>query len=183
MNGFIGISKLHATNLAMVAPGIAEPLLAVACGLIAAIGAVVIYDHIAPQIASYKELVATAASAVMALASGDLSHGNHVITDAVGIDAQRSSAERPKSETRLRMRPILSSAPPTLAPKAEVPSPPNPKPKPPERHRRIVTHEPLKPNPHNGPCRPATAAPLRWQRCLPPSRRWESMAFSSIAAA
>ena len=37
MNSFIGISKLHTTNLAVVAPGIAEALLATAFGLAAAI--------------------------------------------------------------------------------------------------------------------------------------------------
>jgi biopolymer transport protein ExbB len=75
MNSFIGISKMHTTNLAVVAPGIAEALLATAIGLIAAIPAVVIYNHFARQIAGYKALVADAASAVMRLVSRDLSHG------------------------------------------------------------------------------------------------------------
>jgi biopolymer transport protein ExbB len=44
MNSFIGISKSHTTNLAVVAPGIAEALLATAFGLAAAIPAVVIYN-------------------------------------------------------------------------------------------------------------------------------------------
>ena len=44
MNSFIGISKAHTTNLAVVAPGIAEALLATALGLVAAIPAVVIYN-------------------------------------------------------------------------------------------------------------------------------------------
>ena len=79
MNSFVGISKLHTTNLAVVAPGIAEALLATACGLIAAIPAVVIYNHFVRQIAAYKALVANAASAVMALVSRDLSHGDHAI--------------------------------------------------------------------------------------------------------
>jgi biopolymer transport protein ExbB len=75
MNSFIGISKMHTTNLAVVAPGIAEALLATAIGLIAAIPAVVIYNHFARQIAGYRALVADAASAVMRLVSRDLSHG------------------------------------------------------------------------------------------------------------
>jgi biopolymer transport protein ExbB len=79
MNSFVGISKMHTTNLAVVAPGIAEALLATACGLIAAIPAVVIYNHFVRQISAYKALVANAASAVMALVSRDLSHGNHAI--------------------------------------------------------------------------------------------------------
>src|SRR4029078_11803331 len=44
MNSFIGISKSHTTNLAVVAPGIAEALLATALGLVAAIPAVVMYN-------------------------------------------------------------------------------------------------------------------------------------------
>ncbi len=44
MNSFIGISKSQTTNLAVVAPGIAEALLATALGLVAAIPAVVIYN-------------------------------------------------------------------------------------------------------------------------------------------
>jgi biopolymer transport protein ExbB len=76
MNSFIGISKMHTTNLAVVAPGIAEALLATACGLVAAIPAVVIYNHFARTIASYKALVADAAAVVMALISRDLSHVN-----------------------------------------------------------------------------------------------------------
>ncbi len=47
MNSFIGISEAHTTNLAVVAPGIAEALLATALGLVAAIPAVVIYNHLA----------------------------------------------------------------------------------------------------------------------------------------
>ena len=47
MNSFIGISKAQTTNFAVVAPGIAEALLATAIGLVAAIPAVVIYNHFA----------------------------------------------------------------------------------------------------------------------------------------
>jgi biopolymer transport protein ExbB len=47
MNSFIGISKSQTTNLAVVAPGIAEALLATAFGLVAAIPAVIIYNHFA----------------------------------------------------------------------------------------------------------------------------------------
>ena len=46
MNSFIGISKAQTTNLAVVAPGIAEALLATAIGLVAAIPAVIIYNHL-----------------------------------------------------------------------------------------------------------------------------------------
>ena len=54
MNSFIGISKAQTTNLAVVAPGIAEALLATAFGLAAAIPAVVIYNVFSRQIAGYR---------------------------------------------------------------------------------------------------------------------------------
>jgi biopolymer transport protein ExbB len=75
MNSFIGISQSHTTNLAVVAPGIAEALLATACGLIAAIPAVVIYNHFARQVAAYKAVVGDTAAAVLRLVSRDLSRG------------------------------------------------------------------------------------------------------------
>ena len=58
MNSFIGISKSQTTNLAVVAPGIAEALLATALGLAAAIPAVVIYNVFARSIAGYRALSA-----------------------------------------------------------------------------------------------------------------------------
>jgi biopolymer transport protein ExbB len=90
MNSFIGITKLHTTNLAVVAPGIAEALLATAIGLVAAIPAVVIYNLFARQIAGYKALVADAASTVMRLVSRDLSHG---ATSDARIPVLREAAE------------------------------------------------------------------------------------------
>ena len=75
MNSFVGIARLHTTNLAAVAPGIAEALLATAIGLIVAIPAVVIYNHFARQIGAFKAQVADAGAAVMRLASRDLSRG------------------------------------------------------------------------------------------------------------
>jgi len=103
MNSFIGISRLHTTNLAVVAPGIAEALLATACGLIAAIPAVVIYNHFARQIAAYKALVANAASSVMALVSRDLSHGDHAIADMQRTEAQQTATEQREGRKPLRM--------------------------------------------------------------------------------
>ena len=54
MNSFIGISRAQTTNLAVVAPGIAEALLATALGLVAAIPAVVIYNGFARAIGGYR---------------------------------------------------------------------------------------------------------------------------------
>lgn len=75
MNSFIGISEAQTTNLAVVAPGIAEALLATALGLVAAIPAVIIYNHFARQVASYKGLLGDSAAAVLRLVSRDLSRG------------------------------------------------------------------------------------------------------------
>ena len=75
MNSFIGISKAQTTNLAVVAPGIAEALLATAIGLVAAIPAVIIYNHFARAIGSYKALVGDASVTVLGLLSRDFDRG------------------------------------------------------------------------------------------------------------
>jgi biopolymer transport protein ExbB len=77
MNSFIGISKSQTTNLAVVAPGIAEALLATAIGLVAAIPAVIIYNHFARVTKAYLELVSRSSGAAARLLSRDLdrSHG------------------------------------------------------------------------------------------------------------
>jgi len=82
MNSFIGISKSQTTNLAVVAPGIAEALLATAIGLVAAIPAVIIYNHFARVTKGYLELVSRASGAAGRLLSRDLDRthvsGQHV---------------------------------------------------------------------------------------------------------
>jgi biopolymer transport protein ExbB len=75
MNSFIGISKQHTTNLAVVAPGIAEALLATALGLVAAIPAVVMYNMFSRWIAGYRALHADASAEIMRLISRDLDRG------------------------------------------------------------------------------------------------------------
>jgi biopolymer transport protein ExbB len=75
MNSFIGISKAHTTNLAVVAPGIAEALLATALGLVAAIPAVVMYNMFARWIAGYRALYADAAAEILRIISRDLDRG------------------------------------------------------------------------------------------------------------
>ncbi|MEH0292336.1 MULTISPECIES: tonB-system energizer ExbB [Agrobacterium] len=72
MNSFISISESQTTNLAVVAPGIAEALLATAIGLVAAIPAVVIYNVFARSITGYRHLLADAAAGVERLVSRDL---------------------------------------------------------------------------------------------------------------
>jgi biopolymer transport protein ExbB len=78
MNSFIGISKSQTTNLAVVAPGIAEALLATAFGLAAAIPAVIIYNHFSRVTKGYLELVGRASGASARLLSRDLdrTHGS-----------------------------------------------------------------------------------------------------------
>lgn len=72
MNSFIGISRSQTTNLAVVAPGIAEALLATALGLAAAIPAVVIYNHFSRRVTAYRALVGDTSAAVLRLVSRDL---------------------------------------------------------------------------------------------------------------
>lgn len=72
MNAFIGISQAQTTNLAVVAPGIAEALLATAMGLVAAIPAVVIYNVFARSISGYRQILADASAGVERLVSRDL---------------------------------------------------------------------------------------------------------------
>lgn len=69
MNSFIGISLANTTNLAVVAPGIAESLLATAMGLVAAIPAVVIYNHLVRATAAYRALLGDASAQVLLLVS------------------------------------------------------------------------------------------------------------------
>jgi biopolymer transport protein ExbB len=72
MNSFIGISEAQTTNLAVVAPGIAEALLATAMGLVAAIPAVVIYNAFARSISGYKALLLDASAELLRLVSRDI---------------------------------------------------------------------------------------------------------------
>ncbi|WP_027553283.1 tonB-system energizer ExbB [Bradyrhizobium sp. Cp5.3] len=74
MNSFIGISESHTTSLAVVAPGIAEALLATALGLVAAIPAVVIYNHLVRGIANYRALLGDASAQLMLIVSRQRDH-------------------------------------------------------------------------------------------------------------
>jgi len=76
MNSFVGISRAQTTNLAIVAPGIAEALLATAVGLFAAIPAVIIYNQFARSIGAYRALLGDASTEVLCLFSRDLDRPN-----------------------------------------------------------------------------------------------------------
>ena len=90
MNSFIGISNAHTTNLAVVAPGIAEALLATALGLFAAIPAVVIYNAFSRSIGGYRALLADGSALVMRLVSRDC--------DRVSSSMSASSMSRAAAE-------------------------------------------------------------------------------------
>ncbi len=90
MNSFIGIAKTQTTNLAVVAPGIAEALLATAIGLVAAIPAVVIYNFFARMIAGYKASLSDTAAQVLLLQSRDLDLNQ----GAVNSTPARTSAQQ-----------------------------------------------------------------------------------------
>jgi biopolymer transport protein ExbB len=72
MRSFIGIAQSQTTNLAVVAPGIAEALLATAFGLVAAIPAVLVYNAVTRAIAGYRVRMNDAATQVMCLLSREL---------------------------------------------------------------------------------------------------------------
>jgi biopolymer transport protein ExbB len=84
MNSFIGISQAHTTNLAVVAPGIAEALLATAFGLVAAIPAVVIYNAFARATGSYRAVLADSSVGILRLLSRDLDR------QSLPLDSRRS---------------------------------------------------------------------------------------------
>lgn len=72
MNSFVGIAQANTTNLAVVAPGIAEALLATALGLVAAIPAVVIYNQLSRQLAALRGDSGDLSACVQQLVSRDL---------------------------------------------------------------------------------------------------------------
>ena len=77
MNSFVGIAEAHTTNLAVVAPGIAEALLATAMGLIAAIPAVVIYNLFARATAAYRAELEDLAALTLRLLGRGLADRDH----------------------------------------------------------------------------------------------------------
>lgn len=98
MNAFIGISEAQTTNLAVVAPGIAEALLATALGLAAAIPAVVIYNLFARSIGGYRQMLADAATGVEVLLSRDLD--NRHLAEAAAPLVPPPPAETPRKPGR-----------------------------------------------------------------------------------
>lgn len=88
MHSFVGIANSNTTNLAVVAPGIAEALLATGIGLVAAIPAVVIYNVLTRAIGSYRILVGDVAALILRHLSRDLDRrGTEASAPAVGLRA------------------------------------------------------------------------------------------------
>ena len=90
MNAFVGISRTQTTNLAVVAPGIAEALLATAAGLVAAIPAVLIYNALTRALAGHRGLLGDLSIALQVLVSRDLDRANAARPRPVAL---RSAAE------------------------------------------------------------------------------------------
>ena len=93
MDSFIGISKTNTTNLAVVAPGIAEALLATAMGLVAAIPAVVMYNAFARAITAYRAQLGDAAAEVLRHLSRDLDREDFPQKEAAPVVRLHQSAE------------------------------------------------------------------------------------------
>jgi biopolymer transport protein ExbB len=98
MDSFIGISKTNTTNLAVVAPGIAEALLATAMGLIAAISAVVMYNAFACAITSYRAQLGDAAAEVLRHLSRDLDREDFPDNEAAPVVPRSSGCAKLWSE-------------------------------------------------------------------------------------
>ena len=75
MSSFLAISAEGTTNLAVVAPGIAEALLVTGFGLVAAIPAVVVYNAVQRRVAGLRQGLADVAVMLEVLASRDLDRG------------------------------------------------------------------------------------------------------------
>nr|WP_284701682.1 tonB-system energizer ExbB [Rhodoplanes tepidamans] len=97
MNSFVGISRAQTTNLAVVAPGIAEALLATALGLFAAIPAVVIYNAASRGIAGQRAALDGLATEILRVVGRDLDRaGQTPGTETAGTAARDRGPVRPR---------------------------------------------------------------------------------------
>jgi biopolymer transport protein ExbB len=72
MNSFLAIAATKTTNLSVVAPGIAEALLATGIGLVAAIPAVLLYNHVLRRVAAFRHALADARTELLLRFSREL---------------------------------------------------------------------------------------------------------------
>ena len=75
MNSFIGIANTNTTNLAVVAPGIAEALLATGIGLFAAIPSVIFYNYFQTRISAFGARTEGFVAELMNMVSRQLDKG------------------------------------------------------------------------------------------------------------
>ena len=111
MNSFIGISKAQTTNLAVVAPGIAEALLATAFGLVAAIPAVIIYNHFTRVTKGYLELVRPSVGRGRNGCCRAILIATMPVHWSARIRARRSNTKRIAARSVLAMRPDAGRPP------------------------------------------------------------------------
>ncbi|WP_248311639.1 tonB-system energizer ExbB [Bosea sp. ASV33] len=102
MNSFIGISQAKTTNLAVVAPGIAEALLATAIGLVAAIPAVIIYNVFARAITGYRATLSDASGEILRHLSRDLERRQRAVAPA-----PRAASASSASATSVASAPLV----------------------------------------------------------------------------
>lgn len=69
LNSFLAIAETRTTSLVVVAPGIAEALLATAIGLVAAIPAVLVYNLLIRRLATYRQRLGDFATGIDRLQS------------------------------------------------------------------------------------------------------------------
>jgi biopolymer transport protein TolQ len=86
MNSFQSIALTRNTTLAVVAPGIAEALLATALGLVAAIPAVVAYNKLSGELERYANRVTSFADEFTVVLSRELESGR-----SPGLDSSRAA--------------------------------------------------------------------------------------------
>ncbi len=72
MNSFTGIAASKTTNLAVVAPGIAEALLATGIGLVAAIPALILFNHLTRRLAAHRAALTEVSRRIVTALSRDL---------------------------------------------------------------------------------------------------------------
>ena len=88
MNAFVGIAQSGSTSLAVVAPGIAEALMATALGLVAAIPAVLLYNHLTRVLGSHRAAVADATALLERTLSRDLDRARQACAPACAPPAE-----------------------------------------------------------------------------------------------
>jgi biopolymer transport protein TolQ len=96
MHSFIGIAQAQNTSLAVVAPGIAESLLATAIGLVAAIPATAAYNKFSTEIGRYGSRLDNFANDFVATLSRNLDDMNAEKSDAPADAAEGSVTWRRK---------------------------------------------------------------------------------------